>query len=152
MEQLSLFDEEPWPQDYDGLEASLRPFLDEGEIGDDLLTFSTLKSGRSYFTFGKKAFMFTPAKDKKAAVYKLPADDDPKKFVPVDPGSMSFGEFKQLLLEAKRAVFRSLVSDKFACCNSFKECSKAGGCIKKNDRFYNGCYYRKNLDAGKVFY
>lgn len=151
MEQLSLFDDS-WPQDYDTLEGILRPFLDEGEIGEDLFTSSTLKTGRSYFTFGKKVFMFTPAKEKKAAVYKLPSEDDPKKFVTIDPVAMTFGEFKQLLLETKRSVFRGLVSDKFACCNSFKQCSNAGECIHKDDRFYNGCYYRQNLEAGRIFF
>ncbi|NBI07543.1 hypothetical protein [Senegalia massiliensis] len=42
------------------------------------------------------------------------------------------------------------------CCNSFKDCSDAGECIKLNnplyEEVYKGCLYKSNLDMGKNFY
>ena len=40
----------------------------------------------------------------------------------------------------------------FGCCNDFILCSDAGHCLKAKDPDYNGCQYRKNLEAGRIFY
>lgn len=43
-------------------------------------------------------------------------------------------------------------SDKFGCCSKYKECSEAKKCLH-NDKFYSrACWYKKNLEAGKIFY
>lgn len=48
---------------------------------------------------------------------------------------------------------RSQVSgDTFGCCNDHVRCSDAGYCLHLKDREYWGCYYRKNLEAGRIFY
>lgn len=41
------------------------------------------------------------------------------------------------------------MAELFGCCNSYVECSNAGHCIRQD---YTGCYYRKNLEAGRIFY
>lgn len=41
--------------------------------------------------------------------------------------------------------------DMFGCCSSYMECSDRKRCIKDND-FSRNCYYRKNLEMGKIFY
>lgn len=41
--------------------------------------------------------------------------------------------------------------DMFGCCSSYMECSNQKKCIKDND-FSRNCYYRKNLEIGKIFY
>ena len=41
--------------------------------------------------------------------------------------------------------------DMFGCCSSYMECSDKKRCIKDND-FSRNCYYRKNLEMGKIFY
>lgn len=56
---------------------------------------------------------------------------------------ISYGEGEQLILKAD--------SDVFGCCNHYKECSDAKKCIRTDDRA-EACLYRKNLEAGKIFY
>lgn len=39
-----------------------------------------------------------------------------------------------------------------ACCNDFVRCSDALECLHKYDENYAGCWYRKNLEKGRIFY
>lgn len=43
-------------------------------------------------------------------------------------------------------------SDKFGCCSKYAECSKAKKCIHNNTFYAKACWYRKNLESGKIFY
>lgn len=45
-----------------------------------------------------------------------------------------------------------VIGDAFGCCNDHVRCSDAGYCLHLKDRKYWGCYYRKNLEAGRIFY
>lgn len=38
------------------------------------------------------------------------------------------------------------------CCSKYKECSAARKCIDNNPDVFLHCYYRRNLQRGKVFY
>ena len=40
----------------------------------------------------------------------------------------------------------------FGCCHLYKQCSDAKKCIQPNGLFSLACYYRKNLEQGKIFY
>lgn len=40
----------------------------------------------------------------------------------------------------------------FGCCSKYKECSKQKSCLHVNKLYAKGCQYRKNLEAGKIFY
>lgn len=40
----------------------------------------------------------------------------------------------------------------FGCCHLYSECSDAGICLQKSRSYSSACQYRKNLDAGRVFY
>jgi hypothetical protein len=40
----------------------------------------------------------------------------------------------------------------FGCCSHYQECSNQGRCLFLDDDVYAGCYYNKNLIAGKNFY
>ena len=40
----------------------------------------------------------------------------------------------------------------FACCSRYEECSKEKKCIHKNKLYAMACQYRKNLEAGNIFY
>lgn len=55
-----------------------------------------------------------------------------------------------------RAVYdacsKAVRGDVFGCCNDFVRCSDAGACLKRNNPEYSGCLYRKNLEAGRIFY
>lgn len=41
---------------------------------------------------------------------------------------------------------------KFGCCSRYEECSNAMKCIHPNLMYAQGCWYRKNLEDGKIFY
>lgn len=41
---------------------------------------------------------------------------------------------------------------RFACCSHFIECSDAKKCVHTNKLYACACFYKANLDAGKVFY
>ncbi len=43
-------------------------------------------------------------------------------------------------------------SDKFGCCSKYKECSADGKCLHDNLFYSKACWYRKNLESGKIFY
>lgn len=43
-------------------------------------------------------------------------------------------------------------SDKFGCCGKYKECSKAKKCLHDNNFYARACWYKKNLESGKIFY
>lgn len=43
-------------------------------------------------------------------------------------------------------------SEKFGCCGKYVECSDSKKCLHCNTFYAKACYYRKNLDAGRIFY
>lgn len=43
-------------------------------------------------------------------------------------------------------------SDKFGRCGKYKECSEAKQCLHNNKFYSKACWYRKNLESGKIFY
>ncbi len=40
----------------------------------------------------------------------------------------------------------------FGCCGKFEECSDAKRCLHENQLYSKACAYRKNLEAGNIFY
>lgn len=40
----------------------------------------------------------------------------------------------------------------FGCCSQFIQCSDAKKCVHKNKLYSMACSYRRNLDAGRIFY
>ncbi len=44
------------------------------------------------------------------------------------------------------------MAEKFGCCSKRIECSDAGACFYKNDPEMSECGYRRNLEAGRIFY
>lgn len=49
------------------------------------------------------------------------------------------------------AFLRAFPSD-IACCGQYQKCSEIGHCIQANQDLAIGCYYKKNLMAGRNFY
>lgn len=43
-------------------------------------------------------------------------------------------------------------SSSFGCCARFMACSDAKKCVHPNKLYAKGCKYRRNLDAGRIFY
>ena len=40
----------------------------------------------------------------------------------------------------------------FGCCSLYVECSDEKECLRWRDEEYLGCAYRRNLEAGRIFY
>ena len=40
----------------------------------------------------------------------------------------------------------------FGCCSSYRACSDAKACLVPHSDYYENCSYRKNLEAGIIFY
>lgn len=43
-------------------------------------------------------------------------------------------------------------SDSFGCCSSYRACSDSGQCVIADREYSANCLYRKNLEAGRIFY
>ncbi len=43
-------------------------------------------------------------------------------------------------------------TERFGCCHRYVECSDAGKCTAPDLFHAKGCYYKDNLDKGKIFY
>lgn len=43
-------------------------------------------------------------------------------------------------------------SSSFSCCSKFIVCSDAKKCVHENKLYATGCFYRMNLENGKIFY
>lgn len=59
-----------------------------------------------------------------------------------------------LLRECVEYSIRNYVSKatRFGCCSHFIECSDAKKCVHPNKLYACACYYKANLDQGKIFY
>ena len=61
MQQISLFDDEKiaFPATHEDILKLHATYVDEGETDGDAFTWSDIKNGRSYFFYGKKAYVVT---------------------------------------------------------------------------------------------
>lgn len=57
-----------------------------------------------------------------------------------------------LLRLIKRTVEDFKPSDKFGCCSKYNECSNLKKCVHKDKLYSRSCWYRQNLESGKIFY
>ena len=158
MNQITLINGPAWPETYEDLNALYQEYIRESANDPDAFTYSDLKEGRSYYFYGQKVLEFIPAKKEKASklkIFEQSSDEDQPgvgKLKPVNQKTADLSVILAQLCELKRSIFRNTISETFGCCNDFMRCSDAGECIHPDDRFYNGCGYRRNLEAGKIFY
>lgn len=62
-------------------------------------------------------------------------------------------DVESIEMKILRDIFQKYMpSYKFGCCSRFKECSEMKKCIHPDLFYAKGCQYRKNLDAGRIFY
>ena len=59
-------------------------------------------------------------------------------------------EYLEKILNCQLLKFEP--SEKFGCCGRYIECSNAGKCLHEEQFYARSCYYRKNLENGKIFY
>lgn len=89
---------------------------------------------------------------------EVPADAEVKKRKS-DPKNtyIAFKELDEKALQFIKSVAIYYVenfepSDKFGCCSKYEECSDAQKCVHSNLFYSKACWYRKNLESGKIFY
>ena len=152
MPQLSIFqDGILFPQTYSDLFSLYEKYIYEGEKDTDVFTWSDIKNGRSYAFYGKKVMTFIPSDTGKVKLkVNLPSGEAGTLDSATTPEELL--AWLEKLRLAKRTIFRNLIIEEFGCCNDFKRCSAVDKCIHSEDRFYNGCYYRRNLENGRNFY
>lgn len=149
----------PYPQTPQEIETMWKEFVYEPTDDDDAFSFSATQSGFSFFVYGRKSFELI--RGKKGMTLRISGDLmqlldteredlDEMKFYPLPTDQIS--TFPSLLKAHKKYVFRNLITDTFACCHRFMQCSDARACLMPYDRTYNGCYYRRNLEKGLIFY
>lgn len=91
---------------------------------------------------------------------KFPAPDCTTKRVRESAPDYVFLDFPEITPEMQEfaknltvsAVLAFEPSEKFGCCHRFKQCSDAKQCIHPNQFYAKACWYRRNLENGKVFY
>lgn len=63
-----------------------------------------------------------------------------------------------LLIEEIKEIFIEMflqymnTEESFGCCSKYEECSDAKHCVHNDVRLRFSCMYKKNLDAGRIFY
>ena len=153
MSQLSFIDGPAFPASYDDLEALHREYIWDGETDADAFTWSATKKGRSYSMYGCKVLEFSPdaGRGARLRVFSLAEKGKGVLYTP-DTAPAELLNLLEELKRMKKALFRASVTEVFGCCNDFVKCSDQKQCIHPEDRFYNGCMYRTNLEAGRIFY
>ena len=166
MEQISMFDDViSYPETYADIDALYQKYIYEGETDDDVFEGkqSETDEKRSYYFYGQKAFEFTP-KGTKTATLKFTGAILKKAGVGVDTmqdenyyvfrsnSSEDLRRILDCLKQFKAECFDNLNCESFLCCNDFIRCSDAKECLHKDKREYNNCSYRRNLEAGRIFY
>lgn len=66
--------------------------------------------------------------------------------------SFRYRQFLLAMVTACQTKQIARASDQFGCCNDFIRCSDAKRCLYTNVTEMRGCLYRKNLEAGHIFY
>ena len=154
MEQKTIVDGPEWPKSCADVEALHTQYIAEGETDEDAFTWTDSAAGRSYFFYGTKVMEFIPAQNpRQRDKFRVPRGLIPASpFVTLSPDTTDLRALLENLRALKRKIFRGIVTYTFGCCNRYIECSDARRCVIAADRFSNGCQYRENLEAGRIFY
>lgn len=75
----------------------------------------------------------------------------------VNWGKVSFNDSVAIqIINNIKAVFERCYLDEsvesFSCCSRYEECSDEKKCIHPDIKFAKGCYYKMNLENGRIFY
>lgn len=170
-EQLSLFD----PVD-DALPPLRQPgtladvqqlwndWLEDGDLDEDAFTWDVIRNGISFAFYGTKVLeLRTRASGTCLGVRRrLKAqlftgttctDDNADTFVTLpELDAEGMQRLVSVLKAEKERIFADLDAEPFGCCNDFVRCSDAQACLYPKERFALRCYYRQNLEAGRIFY
>lgn len=148
---------------YDAIFDSVQRMIGYDE---DNVSLKVLKSGASVYMFGSVAFSIKLNSRTQCMICQLPAALE---YVGASPaiqpasGGVSVSietrdEDREPIAQLVRAVYEDRhdaaggSGNIFGCCSDFIRCSDMMVCLRKGNPDYNGCLYRKNLEAGRIFY
>ena len=57
-----------------------------------------------------------------------------------------------LILDLYDEAYEQINTETFSCCSRYVECSDAKMCIHPDKILAKGCFYKKNLEKGRIFY
>ena len=130
----------------------------------DILELRKVKNGEIGFYFDRQLFIkFIPKKDTVRTTKelyskllntqpceKLKGSSAPRGGVCVvitpDEEIEFFKGAIEYLIKAKKPAH------KFGCCSQYDKCSKEKRCLHENQFYSKGCFYRENIENGKIFY
>lgn len=131
--------------------------------GDSLLV-QPIKNGFSLYFFGEAFFRFIQQKRNLKTEIKSGLLDEIKDST-VLIGKKSSDtlwatvaileplEFlRKNVLQIYEWCYESNGVERIGCCSRFNECSYEKKCIQPDRLLAKGCYYRQNLEKGKIFY
>ncbi len=171
--QLSFFDDE-LPKDFDGFYQKVKERLAQPHDEPGVISRTSSKSGVGYSILFYQTVVFRLRIGKLGQMLIIEdsaiAKGQTLRFAPIAKKTVSktngkhtsytfvldahfdLEGFISYLMACKTALFRSLGSETFTCCNDFLKCSDRKACIHPHEILYNHCYYRSNLEKGLIFY
>lgn len=121
----------------EGLEATENELKPKGSAKEWSFTFQNSVVARLFY-------------GKVAKYIKILAGDDDGRKIYFAEGQNS-AEWLPSLRKAAQAAIEQIPKD-FSCCSHYAECSDAKRCIHPDKNFALGCFYRKQMVRGKIFY
>ena len=119
---------------------------------DNPFDLAKTKGGASVYMFGQRKALLQQQKEH-IRVTVFETANNPVEFKAASPIILGADPaFAQSVLAAYNNAKANEAIERFGCCNSFIECSDKQRCLHDDDPFYRGCIYRKNLEAGRIFY
>lgn len=128
------------------------------------ITLDQLSDGKSVVFKSSGSVVMYLTTGMQLPFYKIPVLSDPaaittrysqykdRSYKLIVDSSFDYDAFIDVMAERCSAIYTDSLTASFGCCNDFYICSDALKCIKADDPYYKGCMYRKNLEAGRVFY
>lgn len=139
--------------------------IDNAPMESKVLVFEELSDFSSVYFLSSNLLLFQIRLRKKSRYLLIPyeyAETLPPE-TPTKKGNAD-GSMIRVLLQSPEDVLlyvpmlRSILHDtsrryvEFGCCSRYEACSDAKKCIHPDIKFALGCFYRKNLRDGKIFY
>ena len=84
------------------------------------------------------------------AEIKVDKNDAMITYISVQQSSAELESYISKIIEDNIDSFEP--SERFGCCYRYRECSAAKKCLHPDQVYAKACWYRKNLEAGKIFY
>lgn len=157
-EQLSFLEPDEITNAIEILRKTLLNVLVKNQLSELSVSFEKLKSKKnSYSVKFNDSVIVRVFKGTKKTYIELPnvgdlKVTDAKEFRKIQLASLSeVSEHLDKISYSLQYILDHLPKD-FSCCSRYEECSDRKSCIHPDKRVALGCYYRKVLVSGRIFY